>query len=158
MAVRYSTAVLNSLLGKNGSDAGADGIRGIFENGVIEFYTGAQPVSADAAATGTSLGLVTVGGGHFTPGTATNGLNFDSPVAGILSKAAAEDWKFKGSVAGTIGWFRFHGNGGDGDLASTTSPRIDGSVGITSGDIQSSSVTSVVNGVITIDTFSIAMV
>jgi hypothetical protein len=157
MAVKYSTGVLNRLLGKNGTDSGADGLRGIFTNCTIKFYTGAQPITADSAPTGTFLGSVTIAGGTFTPGTATNGLNFGSPVSGVLSKASAEDWKFKGEVAGTIGWFRILGNGVDTELSSTTLPRIDGSVGITSGDLQSASVTSVVTGTITIDTFSVAM-
>jgi len=153
--VNYSTGIINRLLGKNGTDTGADGLRGIFVNCVIRFYSGAQPTSSDAAPTGTLLGSVTIAGGAFAHGAATNGLNFGAPVGKSLSKASAEDWKFKGIAVGTIGYFRIQGNATDDNSSSTTLPRIDGSVGITSGDLRLSTVTTSVNGLITIDTFSV---
>jgi hypothetical protein len=155
MAVKFSTGVISRIFGKNGTDTGADGFRGVFTNGVIRFYSGAQPASADAATTGTLLGSVTIAGGAFVHGTATNGLNFGAPVLKVVSKAAAEDWKFKGIAAGTIGYFRFQGNATDDNLASTTLPRVDGSVGITSGDLRLSTVTAAVDSIITIDAFSV---
>ena len=155
MAVKYSTGVISKLFGRNGVDTGSDGLRGIFLNGVIKFYTGAQPGSADDPITGTFLGDVTVLGLPFTEGSATNGLNFGAPSLRTVAKSVTEIWQFKGAAAGTIGWFRFQANGVDNDALSTTLPRIDGSVGITSGDLRLTSVTSAVNTVITIDSFTI---
>jgi hypothetical protein len=155
MAVKYSTGAITKLLGKNGVDTSADGLRGIFTNGVMKFYTGAQPASADDAVTGTLLGDVTVNGGAFTEGTATNGLNFGAPAGRTVSKATGEVWKFTVVAAGTIGWFRFQANPVDNDASSTSLSRIDGSVGITSGDLRLTSVTSASGTVITIDTFVI---
>jgi hypothetical protein len=150
MAVKFSTAVVNGMLGSTN-------LKSLFANGVINFYTGAQPVDADSAETGTLLGRVTLDGGSFTPGVSTNGINFASPSAGsrTISKASAEIWKFMGTSAGTIGWFRFVGNAVDNGLSSTTLPRIDGSVGIASGDLRLSSVTAAVGSQVTIDSFSI---
>lgn len=155
MAVKFSTGAIAKMLGKNGTDSGADGLRGIFTNGVIKLYTGAQPATADDAPTGTLLGDITVGGGAFVEGSATNGLNFGAPSGKTISKATGETWKFTGVAAGTIGWFRFQANAVDNDSSSTTLSRIDGSVGVTSGDMRLTSVTSAVGTSITIDTFTI---
>ena len=155
MAVKFSTGAIAKMLGKNGTDTGADGLRGIFTNGVIKLYTGAQPATADDAPTGTLLGDITVNGGAFTEGSATNGLNFGAPSGKTISKASGETWKFTGSAAGTIGWFRFQANAVDNDSSSTSLSRIDGSVGITSGDMRLTSVTSAIGTSITIDTFTI---
>lgn len=52
MTVRQSTGLRNALCGN-------DGFSKIFINGEIRIYSGTQPASADAAATGTLLGVVT---------------------------------------------------------------------------------------------------
>ena len=155
MALKFSTGAIAKMFGKNGTDTGADGLRGIFTNGVIKLYTGAQPADADAAPTGTLLGDITVGGLAFVEGSATNGLNLGAPVGKVVSKASGETWKFTGSAAGTIGWFRFQANAVDNDSVSTSLSRIDGSVGITSGDMRLTSVTSAIGTSITLDTFSV---
>ena len=155
MAVKFSTGAIAKMLGKNGTDTGADGLRGIFTNGVIKLYTGAQPATADDAPTGTFLGDITVNGGAFVEGSATNGLNFGAPSGKTISKATGETWKFTGSAAGTIGWFRMQANAVDNDSSSTSLSRIDGSVGVTSGDMRLTSVTSAVGTSITIDAFTI---
>jgi hypothetical protein len=146
--ISYSTGLINSILG-------TAPLNTTLANGVIRVYSGAQPASADSAATGTLLGTVTLAGAAFTEGTATNGINFDAPVGRSISKAVAEDWKFKGIAAGTIGYMRFQGNAADAQASSSLLPRIDMSVGITSGDVRLSTVTSAVNSIITIDTFTI---
>lgn len=155
MAVKFSTGVIAKMLGKNGTDTGADGLRGIFTNGVIKVYTGAQPADADQAPTGTWLGDITVGGAAFVEGSPSNGLNFGAPVGKAVSKAAGETWKFTGAAAGTIGWFRFQANAVDNDSISTSLSRIDGSVGITSGDMRMTTVTSAIASSTTIDSFSV---
>ncbi|MDD5084213.1 MAG: hypothetical protein PHT88_04800 [Candidatus Moranbacteria bacterium] len=124
-------------------------------NGVIELYTGAQPASPDDAATGTLIGTATKDAGAFTPGTATNGLNFAAPVLNAMSKEAAETWKFTAVAAGTIGWGRLKGNGTDAGGSSTALPRIDFTVGITSGDARTSKVTYAIGEIGTVDSFTI---
>lgn len=148
MAFKYSTKMFTSMLAAIDTD---------LTNGVIELYTGAQPINPDAAATGTLIGTVSLDGGAFTPGTATNGLNFAAPVLNVIGKEGAETWKFTAVAAGTIGWGRFRGNAPDTGGASTVLPRIDFSVGITSGDARSSKVTYVVGEVGTIDSFNITL-
>lgn len=148
MTVLYSTGTINSLLGTSS-------LKTIFTNCTIDMYSGAQPATADSAITGTLLGSVTISGGAFVHGVATNGLNFGTPVLTVLAKAVAEIWQFKGVAVGTLGWFRVKANPADNDAASTTLARIDGSVGITSGDLRVSTVTTAVNGIITIDSFTI---
>lgn len=66
MTMRLSTA-MRDFLNKNGSIA--DGLR----NGHIEIYTGAQPTSADAAATGTLLCTITSSSGALTPEVLSSG-------------------------------------------------------------------------------------
>lgn len=129
-------------------------VKTIFSNGVIAVYTGAQPATADAAATGTLLGYITLNGDPFTPGSPANGLNFAAAAAGgVLSKAAAENWRLKGSAAGTAGWGRLMGNALDDGSASTTLPRIDFSIGTSGADMNLSNTTIAVGSITTIDQF-----
>ncbi len=154
MTIAYSTGAISKLLGKNGTDTGADGLRGIFYNGVIRVYSGAQPASADAAPTGTLLGSITKDGAAFVEGVATNGLTLGAPVGRTVSKST-DVWKFTGVAAGTMGWFRLQANAVDDDSVSTSLSRIDGSIGITSGDMRVTSVTSAIGSTATVDTLTI---
>ena len=155
MAATYSTGCLNSLLGEAGVDTGANGLRGIFKDGVIDIYTGTKPTAANNAVTGTHLARITLDAGAFTDGVATNGLEFDAPSGGVLSKAAAENWKYTGIADGTAGWFRLRANALDDGTLSTTLPRIDGTVGSTSGDMILSNVNITTGAPGTIDVFNI---
>lgn len=155
MTTRFSTGAINKMYGESGTDTGANGLRGLFKDGKIDCYSGAQPASADDAPTGTLLGSITKDGGAFSHGAATNGIEFGAPSGKTVSKSGSETWKFTGVAAGTIGYGRFKANATDNDSSSTTLPRIDFSIGITSGDMKMSSVTSSVGGSITIDTFTI---
>jgi len=150
MAVRFSTGLRDAMLGSIGLDAA-------FTNGVIYIYSGAQPATADSAAAGTLLGVVTVDALAFVHGAATNGLNFDAPVAGTIAKAVSENWKFNGITAGTAGWFRFAGNPNDDGSASTTLSRIDGTVAKTGGDMTLSNTAIVVAAPNTVDVFQLTM-
>jgi hypothetical protein len=152
MAFRYSTKVFHDFLNSV--------VKADLAAGVINFYSGAQPASPDAAVTGTFLGRATLSGGAWTAGTSTNGLNFGTVVDGTngaasLDKASAEAWTFVCSVAGTIGYGRFVGNPADAGGVSTTLPRIDFSVGITSGDAQMSKVTYAIGETGVIQSFNI---
>lgn len=150
MALHFSTGLIQGILN-------ASGIKEQLADGVIRVYTGAQPANADAAVAGTLLIQYTLSSGAWTAGTATNGLEFDAPVAGVLSKAAAETWSGVGVATGTAGWFRFVGNATDAGGSSTTLPRIDGSVGAGSGDLALSNTSITTGAPNTIDTFSITM-
>ena len=154
MALLYSTGCVAGLFGENGVDTPANGLRGLLKNGVIRVYSGAQPASPNDAPTGTLLGSVTKDGAAFVEGVATNGLTLGAPVGRTVSKST-DVWKFTGVAAGTMGWFRFQANAVDDDSSSTTLVRVDGSVGITSGDMRVTSVTSAIGSVATVDTFVI---
>jgi hypothetical protein len=129
MTIRASTGIRDAMMGTVGHN-------GALANGVLDIYSGAQPASADAAITGTLLARITLDGGAFTPGSPTNGLNWDTPSNGSVSKPGADTWSGVGLAAGTAGWARFKGNAADNDGTSTTLPRVDFSVGKTSGDIR----------------------
>jgi len=149
MAFRYSTFLFNQMLGE---------LKTQMADGVIRLYTGAQPLNADAAITGTLIGEVTIAAGAWAPGSATNGLEFDAAVGATIDKAAAEEWKFAAVAAGTIGWFRFISNAvADDSSQLTTVSRLDGSTGITTGDMRMSKVTYAIGETGIIQTFTIPL-
>ncbi len=132
MTVKLSTGLRNNMLNNKG-------FKESFQSGVIYIYSGAQPATADSAVTGTLLGIVTKDGAPFNFGDVTNGLTFDDPANGIISKSA-DQWKFTGIATGTAGWFRLMGNAVDGLGASTTLPRLDGSIGTSGADMNFTSI------------------
>jgi hypothetical protein len=143
--LRLSTGLRTNL-------AGTTGFAATFANGVIEIRTGTQPASADSAATGTLLGTVTLASGAFTPGSPTNGLTFAAAANGAVSKSGT--WSFVGIAAGTAGWFRLKGNGVDAGGASTTLPRLDGSVATSGADLNLSNIGIAIGAPTTIDSFT----
>jgi hypothetical protein len=148
MTIKFSTGLRNGMLN-------ATGFTEAFDNGVMYIYSGSQPTSPDDAVQGTLLGIVTVDGGAFTPGSPTNGLGFDAPASGVLSKAAAESWEFDGITTGTAGWFRLMGNAADSLGASTTLPRMDGSIATYGADLNISNVSITASAPNTIDVFQL---
>jgi hypothetical protein len=148
MSFQYSTKCFNAMLGALDTQ---------FTNGVIDLFTGSQPANPDSAATGTLIGTATLNAGAFTPGASTNGLNFAAAVLNVMGKESAETWKFTAVAAGTIGYGRFRGNATDAGGSSAVLPRIDFSVGITSGDARTSKVTYAVGEVGTLDSFNITL-
>lgn len=145
MTVRLSTGLRNNL-------AGTTGFAATFANGVIDIYSGSQPVNADAAATGTLLGTVTLNSGAFAPGTATNGLTFGAAANGAVAKSGT--WSFNGIAAGTAGWFRLRGNAADAGAVSATLPRLDGSVATSGANLNLSNIAIAVGAPNTIDSFT----
>lgn len=143
--IRLSTGLRTNL-------AGTTGFASTFANGVIEIRTGTQPTSADSAASGTLLGLVTLASGPFTPGSATNGLTFAAAANGAVSKSGT--WSFVGIAQGTAGWFRFKGNGVDEGGASTSLPRLDGSIGSSGANLNLSNINIEIGAPTTIDSFT----
>lgn len=150
MAERFSISHANML---------CTAVRTAYANGVLAIYGGAsQPADAEDTEAGTLLALITLASGAFTPGVTTNGLNFDAPSAGVLSKAAAETWSGVGLAAAGTGttatYFRFYANDMD-TGASPTGLRFDGTIGTLSTSELQMSVTTVVDGApIVINSFS----
>ena len=138
MTVRFSSGLRDAMLNSTG-------LKGAFTNGVLEIYSGVQPASADDAVQGTLLLTITESGGAFTPGSPTNGLNFDTALEGVIAKAAAETWSGSGVATGLAGWARLKGNAVDAGGASTTLPRIDLAIAQSGGDLNLSN-TSIVTG------------
>lgn len=66
MTIRLSTGVRNGI-------AQGLGFAGLFNKGSINIYSGSQPATADAAATGTLLGVATIGSGALTQETQATG-------------------------------------------------------------------------------------
>lgn len=149
MTIRLSTGLRTSMMGTSGFST-------IFANGIIEIYSGSQPTSADNATTGTLLGTVTLNGGAFTPGTATNGLTWAAAANGTASKSTSA-WQFTGVAAGVAGWFRLKGNALDNNASSTTLPRLDGSIANSGGDMNLSNTTIAVGSPNTVDVFSVTL-
>lgn len=120
-----------------------------YTNCVIGIFGGsAKPASADLAEAGTLLALITLGGGAFSAGAPTNGLNFGTPSNGVLAKAV-ETWLGNGLPAAGAGtnatYFRMYANAYV-TGASSTAVRYDGDCSVdTSGELQLQSL-SVVNG------------
>jgi hypothetical protein len=149
MAFRYSTGCFNSFLTVLKTD---------LTDGVIHFYTGAQPASPDDAVSGTLVATVTLAAGAWTAGSPTNGLEFAAPVGATIDKASAEEWKFIAVAAGTIGWGRFVSNSAsDTGASSTTLKRLDFSVGTTSGDARMTKLTYAIGETGSCSTFQIPL-
>ena len=134
-------------------------MRDVLKDGVIEIRTLSQPDSADDAEVGTLLGTITLSGGAFTPGSFTNGLEFDDADSAAMAKPSALEWKFTAVATGTAGHFRHLGNAEDTGADSTTLPRMDGSVGLSgSGKDMTMTTTSIESGkTYTVDTYSLVM-
>lgn len=141
MAEKFSTGDVQAV---------ATALRTTYANGVLGIFGGAsQPADSDAAETGTLLCLVTLASGAFVAGQAANGLEFDAPVDGVLSKAVAETWSGVGLAAAGTGtaatWCRFYANAYV-TGASTTAARFDGAISNQSSAELQLSVTTIVSG------------
>lgn len=129
-----------------------------FAHGALFLYSGVQPADADSAVgSSTLLGIVTHNNVAFVVDSAANGINFDTPVLGVLNIKSTESWKSICVAAGTIGWFRLRANPADAGGASTALYRIDGSVAQTGADLNLPVITVAVNTPVTIDVFQITL-
>ena len=128
----------------------------VFRNCVIRIYSGSVPADADAdEGAGTLLLEISKDSVAITPGTATNGLNFDAIVAGVLSKNA-DVWSDVGIATGTAAWWRMYDNGriiG----ASSVAKRCDGLVGTSGVTLILSSTSIVLGATTTLDTANFTM-
>uniref|UniRef100_I2Q1D7 Uncharacterized protein n=1 Tax=Desulfovibrio sp. U5L TaxID=596152 RepID=I2Q1D7_9BACT len=149
MALRLSTGLRNLMLGTNS-------LKTIMQNGVIRIFPGAQPTSADDTENATPLLEITVSSGAFTPGTATNGLNFAAPASGVAAKAAGEVWSGVATATGNAGWFRFYANDRT-TGADTSHARFDGSVATSGAQLNMSSPAIIIGTTTTIDSFIVTL-
>lgn len=114
MAISLSTGLKDHI-------AVTGSVKDALDGGLIKFYNGSIPGSADAAATGNLLWTVSLGG----DGT---GLEFDATaVDGAAVKPNAADWQGP-TTEGTPTYWRFVASGDDGS-SSSTAKRIQGSCG-----------------------------
>ena len=129
----------------------------LFKNGEMRIYSGSQPTDADQAETGTLLVEITESGATFTPGSPTNGLDFEADATGgELEKNSAQTWKGTAGASGVAGWFRFYDNtrttGG-----SSSAVNFDGAVRTSGGEMTLSSTTITSGGIQTIDSFTLTL-
>ena len=127
----FSTGMKRAILG-NGVDEAS--VKTLLDNCVMAFYAAsANPVDANAAETGTLIGLLTLNGAAFTAGVHANGLIFDVDADGLFVKPESSEWSFLPEADAVIKYARLYDN----DYvtgASTTARRIDLTCGITVGD------------------------
>ena len=132
-------------------------LKDIFHDAILNIYSGTQPADPDTAVSGTKLLAITVDAGAFVAGAFDNGLEFGAAALGVIAKAAGETWQGTGIAAGTAGWFRLSANPTDDGSASTTLPRIDGSVGTSGADLNMSTPTMTVGATYTIDSYQFTL-
>jgi len=132
-------------------------LKDIMKNGCLWIYSGSQPSDADQAMSGTALAKITVGSGAFSALSETNGLEFDDYGGGYIEKCADEVWSGLILATGTAGYFVFVANGTDALGASTTLPRIMGSIGTSGADLNLATTSLVLARTQTIDTFKITL-
>lgn len=121
MTARVSSKFKELILGPNSFES-------IFNGGRIVVYSGAQPASADYAASGTALATITTAGDAWAPNGSAGGLVFTRDGV-IVSCATSPGWRMVVSVAGTAGWFRLYGKAEDAGFTSSSAPRVDGAIG-----------------------------
>ena len=126
-----------------------EGVVDIFKGGKINVYTGAQPATANDAASGTLLFTITKGGDGVT------GLELTNSATGTASKPSGDTWSGTAVASGTAGWFRFYEVGDNPAASSTTAARLDGSVATSGGQMTVTSTSVVAPAVQTINEFTL---
>jgi len=144
----FSTGLRNQLL-VSGS------LKSILDGGLLKVYAGAtMPASADAALPGdeTLMYTFTVDNDGSTPLTfATAAEN------GVLLKTATESWQGVAAATGDMAYFRYVKSPDTGADASTTAPRIQGTVGTAFADLIVSNVTKTSGDPLALDLFGVAI-
>jgi len=124
----------------------------VFKNSKIDIRTGVRPTSANDTESGTLLLGLTKNGGAFVAGASANGINAGVFTGTTLSMAIdpvtglPEVWRGLGVATGTAGHARWYAN----DYttgASTSTPRMDGVVAASGGDVNLTTGTTITTGV-----------
>lgn len=141
---KFSTGLRNTMLA-TGS------MKTALANGFFDIYAGAAPATADdAVGAATKLCRISLN-------STGSGINFDAAAAaGVLAKAPAEVWSGVNLATGTATWFRHVGAADDG-LASTTQPRVQGTIATAGADYNVSNTGLTSGATQTIDGYSIAL-
>jgi hypothetical protein len=125
-----------------------DGFNEIMRGSKINVYTGAQPTTANDAATGTLLFTITKGGDGVT------GLEWTAASGGATAKPAGDTWAGTAINSGTAGWFRCYEEGDEPSAANTTNARFDGAVATAGAQINMTSTTIAAGAVQTVSSFT----
>ncbi len=133
-------------------------LKDIFKDCVMYIYSGSQPSDPDDAVSSTLLMTVTQDSGAFVAAAFDNGLEFENdPTDGVIEKASGEVWSGVCTTAGQAGWFMICGNETDARAASTTLPRMTGSIGTANADAIMPSTTLVAAKTYTLDSFALTL-
>jgi hypothetical protein len=125
MALNLSTGLINGLLSTGSAKAQIEGGAGF----LIDIYTGSRPASANSAATGTRLLVLSNNG-------AGTGMNFAAAaVNGQLDKLSSQVWSSTVTATGTAGWFRIRRTTDTGTTDDVASFRADGVIATSGGDL-----------------------
>jgi hypothetical protein len=158
--IEFATGTVNAEAGLAGTVvaiARGGSLKDIFHDGVLRIYSGSQPAGPDYAVSGTKLLEISESAGAFVHGAFGNGLEFGAAAAGVIAKDTGETWQGTGIAAGTAGYFRLCANPTDDGSASSSLPRIDGSVGTSGADLNMSTTTITVGATYTIDAFQFTL-
>lgn len=143
--VKMSTGLCSQLL-----DTGS--LKSIFNLSFVDLYAGTVPATADASV-GAATKIVRVSNASGGTGVTFNA----SAVAGVIAKNAGETWSGVNLATGTVTFFR-HVLTADTAAASTTDPRIQGTVGTGGADMNLSSVALVSGATFTLNYYTQAFV
>lgn len=102
-------------------------IKEMLDGGELRIYGGIRPGAADdSIGAATLLCTVKLDG--------TDGIEFDDSTSGLLVKPTGATWTGDNVATGTATWFRVV-QSGDTGAASTSAPRIQGTVGVVGADL-----------------------
>lgn len=133
-------------------------LKDTLKDGILYIFSGSQPDNPDSAVSATLLLTITESSGAWVAAAFDNGLEFeDDPLSGEIEKASAETWSGACTTSGQAGWFMFCGNATDARGASTTLPRMTGSLGTANADGIMASTTLTITKTYTLDDFKLTL-
>lgn len=125
------------------------GMKDALDGGEVRIYGGIRPAAADDSL-GAALLLCTV------KVDGTDGIAFDDTVPGLLTKPAADTWTGYNVASGTATFFRVV-QPVDTGAASTSAPRLQGSVGVVGADLNLDAVSLVAGAPTPISSFNVGI-
>ncbi len=142
---KFSTGLRTSMLGTDGLKAA------LGSSALLKIYAGTVPADADAALGGATL-LCTV-----SDASTGTGLTLDTPAGASVSKLGSQVWSGVNAATNTATFFRLVAGADDG-TASTSAPRVQGTVSATGlGDMLLTSTTFTSTETFTLNYFSVAL-